>query len=152
MRQNTQRIGRCGELLVQYKLLRLGIESAPMTTDSGIDLVAFVSATERAVTIQVKTNAAPLPGGGKGKLSLSWWLPENCPADFAVFVDLSSDCAWLFSKAEVAASAQQFSSGRHHVYMYVDPSVRVRGTKPAMRTDFDAYLLEVRAAALLAAS
>lgn len=34
-------IGRCGELLVQYRLLKFGIESAPLTTDSGIDLVAY---------------------------------------------------------------------------------------------------------------
>jgi len=38
---STQRIGRCGELLVHYKLLKLGIESAAMTTDAGVDLVAF---------------------------------------------------------------------------------------------------------------
>jgi hypothetical protein len=39
-RLTTQRIGRMGELLVQYELLRHGIDSAPMTTDAGIDLVA----------------------------------------------------------------------------------------------------------------
>ena len=38
---STQRIGRCGELLVHDKLLKLGIESAAMTTDAGVDLVAF---------------------------------------------------------------------------------------------------------------
>jgi len=32
---NTQQVGRCGELLVQYKLLKFGIDSAPMTTDYG---------------------------------------------------------------------------------------------------------------------
>jgi hypothetical protein len=34
-------IGRCGELLVQHRLLKLGIESAALTTDTGIDLVAY---------------------------------------------------------------------------------------------------------------
>jgi len=28
-------------LLVQYRLLLLGVESAPMSTDTGIDLVAY---------------------------------------------------------------------------------------------------------------
>ena len=28
-------IGKCGEILVQYRFLRLGIESAPMSTDTG---------------------------------------------------------------------------------------------------------------------
>ena len=37
----TQQRGRCGELLVQYILLKHGIESAPLTTDTGIDLVAY---------------------------------------------------------------------------------------------------------------
>jgi hypothetical protein len=32
-------IGQCGVLFLQFKLLLRGIESAPMTTDSGIDLV-----------------------------------------------------------------------------------------------------------------
>src|SRR5712692_6750692 len=44
-------IGRCGEMLVQYHLLRAGIESAPMTTDTGVDLVAYLPATKRPFTI-----------------------------------------------------------------------------------------------------
>ncbi len=36
-----QQIGKCGELLVQYMLLKHGVESAPLTTDPGIDLVAL---------------------------------------------------------------------------------------------------------------
>lgn len=32
--------GRCGELVVQYTLLTRGIESAPLSTDTGVDLVA----------------------------------------------------------------------------------------------------------------
>ena len=63
----TAQIGRCGELLVQWKLLLRGIESAPMTTDSGIDLVAYAPPSSGAVTIQVKTNLQPKPRGGKGK-------------------------------------------------------------------------------------
>lgn len=38
----TAQIGRCGELLVQYRLLSHGIESSSMTTDSGVDLVAIL--------------------------------------------------------------------------------------------------------------
>lgn len=37
----TAQIGRCGELLVQCLLLLRGVESAPMSTDSGVDLVAY---------------------------------------------------------------------------------------------------------------
>jgi hypothetical protein len=65
-RFTTQQIGRMGELLVQYELLSQGIDSARMTTDSGIDLVAYSGVKGRSFTIQVKTNLTPKPGGGKG--------------------------------------------------------------------------------------
>ncbi len=148
---STLRIGRCGELLVQYKLLKLGIESAPMTTDSGVDLVAFAPRSQRAVTVQVKANDVAKPGGGKGKLALDWWIADDCPSELAAFVDLSTDTAWLMTKAEVAELAQQHSSGRYHLYMYVDPAAKPRGARLAMRRDFESYLLERRVASLLAA-
>jgi hypothetical protein len=40
MKLTTAQIGRDGEHLVQEQLLLHGIESAPLTTDTGIDLVA----------------------------------------------------------------------------------------------------------------
>lgn len=149
MRKNTQRIGRCGELLVQYKLLKLGIESAAMTTDAGVDLVAFSAKSQRAVTVQVKANDAPKRGGGKGKLALDWWIADDCPSELAAFVDVSTDRAWLFTKQELAEFAQQHSSGRYHLYMYVDPSTRSRGSKLGMLSDFDRFALEPRALELL---
>ena len=82
-------IGRCGELLVQYRLLRRRIESAPMTTDAGIDLVAYSPNSVRPVTIQVKTNLQPKPGGGRGKLALDWWISEASPAELVALVDLA---------------------------------------------------------------
>lgn len=142
---STLRIGRCGELLVQYKLLKLGIESAPMTTDSGVDLVIFSPISERVLTVQVKANHSPKPGGGRGKLALDWWIAEDCPSRLAAFVDVSTDTAWLMTKTELVGFAQQRSSGRLHFYMYTDVSARPRGDKPAMRADFDAHLLERKA-------
>ena len=146
---STLRIGRCGELLVQYKLLKLGFESAPMTTDSGVDLVVFSQQTGRAVTVQVKANDAPKPGGGKGKLALDWWIADDCPSELAAFVDVSSDSAWLLTKAEVSSIAQQHSNERYHFYMYVDGTAKPRGTKPAMRSQFDAHALERKAGIFL---
>jgi len=43
-------IGKCGELLVQYQLLLREVESAPLTTDSGIDLVAYSPRNARPVS------------------------------------------------------------------------------------------------------
>ena len=42
--------------MVQYQLLLHGIESAPMSTDTGIDLVTYSPKTATPVTVQVKTN------------------------------------------------------------------------------------------------
>ena len=68
----SAQIGRCGELLVQYRLLLCGVESAPMSTDNGVDLVAYAPRGAAPVTIQVKTNLKAKPGGGKGKAALDW--------------------------------------------------------------------------------
>jgi hypothetical protein len=117
----TQQIGRLGELLVQYELLRCGIDSAPMTTDAGVDLVAYSGVKRRSITLQVKTNMAPKPGGGKGALAVDWWVSEDCPAELYAFADLSSRRIWILTKQELASAAQQRSSGRLHLYMYTDP-------------------------------
>ena len=76
--------------MVQYLLLLRGIESAPMTTDSGIDLVVYSPTTAMPATIQVKTNLRAKPGGGKDKLALDWWLPEHSALPNLSLVDLSS--------------------------------------------------------------
>jgi hypothetical protein len=116
----TQQIGRLGELLVQYELLRNGIESAPMTTDAGVDLVAYSEIQGRSFTIQVKTNLAPKPGGGKGAAAIDWWVSEDCPAKLYAFADVSTRRIWLFKKDELAKTAQQRSTGRFHLYMYTN--------------------------------
>lgn len=91
LKLNTLQIGKLGELLVQYRLLLIGVESAHLTTDAGIDLVAYSQGKKEAVTIQVKTNLQPKPGGGKGKLSLDWWVPDNSPAELFALVDISEN-------------------------------------------------------------
>jgi hypothetical protein len=117
----TQQIGRLGELLVQYELLRCGIDSAPMTTDAGVDLVAYSGLKGRSITLQAKTNMAPKPGGGRGALAVDWWVSEDCPAELYAFVDLSSRRIWILTKQDLASAAQQRSGGRLHLYMYTDP-------------------------------
>lgn len=121
---NTQQIGKAGELLVQYRLLLLGIESAPMTTDSGIDLVAYSPRKQDAITLQVKTNLKPKPGGGKGKLALDWWIPDNSSAQLIAVTDLSRERVWVFKLAEIQKLAQQHPKGRYHLGMTVDPTLR----------------------------
>jgi hypothetical protein len=142
---STAQIGRCGELLVQYALLLRGIESAPMSTDTGIDLVAYSSKTGVPRTVQVKSNLEPKPGGGKGKLALDWWLPEKSPAQLVALVDLSTQKIWLFSHQEVEKFSQQKSSGRLHLYMYTDVTVRTKTTKRLAHShEFESYRIENR--------
>ena len=138
-------IGKAGELLVQQKFLLHGIESAPLTTDSGIDLVAYSSRKQDAITIQVKTNLKAKPGGGKGKLAIDWWASQNTPADLFAFVDLERSRVWLIKTEELATLAQQQPEGRYHFFMTVDPTAKPRKDgKLFYDYEFEKYLLENR--------
>ena len=138
-------IGKCGELLVQYMLLLQGVESAPMSTDTGVDLVDYSAQRARPTTIQIKSNLKPKPGGGKGKLALDWWIDEDTPAEYVALVDLSSQRVWIFSKDELNALLLQKSNGRFHLYMYTDPTVRLKKAgRSAFWHEFEKYLLEKR--------
>lgn len=149
MKLSTAQIGKCGELLVQYRLLLLGIESTPMSTDTGIDLVAYAPTRKHAATIQVKTNLKPKPGGGKGKAAIDWWLPEDSPAEIVALVNLESQKVWLMSHAEVKQYAQQNPEGKLHLYMYTDPSASPRKSdRLAHAYEFEAFLLENRSSKL----
>ena len=89
---NTQQIGRCGELLVQYRLLKHAVESAPLTTDFGVDLVAFRVDNKKPISIQVKTCTYR----DKNDKWVEWWVSNNCPADYIALVDLERDKCWIF--------------------------------------------------------
>ncbi len=146
----TLHIGRAGELLVQYRLLCRGIDSAPMSTDAGVDLVAYVPRRARAITIQVKTNWQAKPGGGRGKAALDWWIAEDTPALLIALVDLSSERIWLLTREELSELAQQKSSGRWHLYMYTDPEAKPRSKDRAvLAREFQRFELAARVEALL---
>ncbi len=115
-----------------------------MTTDSGIDLVAYSSKNNRPFTIQVKTKEKPLPGGGKGKLALAWDLRDNPPAEIVAIVDLSTDSVWLFTHSEFESLAQQHSAkGNLKLYMYVEEAIKTKKEMALLR-QFEQYRLENR--------
>ena len=147
-RLTSQHIGRLGELLVQYELLRQGIDSAPMTTDAGIDLVAWSPDKKRSFTIQVKTNLAPKPGGGKGAAAIDWWVDEACPAEWIAFADISTRRVWILTRRELDAVAQQRSNGRLHLYMYTDPDAGSRAYERNGDALFSKFLFENRTSVL----
>ncbi|HEY5581223.1 MAG TPA: hypothetical protein VIK56_08675 [Rhodoferax sp.] len=149
LKLSTQQIGKLGEFLVQYRLLEVGVESAHLTTDAGIDLVAYSHRRKEAITIQVKTNLKAKPGGGKGKLALDWWMPENSPAALFALVDVSEKRIWIFTREEMKANAQQKPEGRLHFYIHTDQNVKRRKDAPAASLhDFEVFLLENRIGSL----
>jgi hypothetical protein len=140
MPTNAQ-IGRAGELLVQCQLLKFGIESAQMTTDSGIDLVAYAPNPPRALTIQAKTKFRPVPAGGRGRLLLNWWLRKNSPADLVALVELERDRVWLLRHDEMIQFAQQDNAnGKLQLYFYTDLTVQPHHPQ-SLSTYFDRFLL-----------
>jgi hypothetical protein len=144
-RLSKAQIGHCGELLVQLRLLQSGIESARLSTDAGIDLVAYSPIKAQPLTIQVKTNLKAKPAGGKGNPALDWWIDGNSPAQLAAFADLSHQHVWLFRLPELISLAQQHSGGKHHLYMYLERKGTLRiPWRFAYRDEFDEYLLENR--------
>ena len=118
----TQHIGAAGELLVQYRLLKMGLDSARLTTDSGVDLVVYSPTTAQAITVQVKTVREPTPAGGRGKLAVGWNFPHDLRAQVLATVVLSEDEVWLFTLHEAQGLAQQHSDrGMRRLYWYTAP-------------------------------
>jgi len=145
---STQHIGAAGELLVQYQLLKMGIDSARMTTDAGVDLVVYAPGDRSASTAQVKTNMGPKPAGGRGPLSRGWYFPDQCPAQLLAFVALDTDTAWLFTLNEAQRLAQQHSDrGIRQLYWRLT-AAPVGPKSPRHEAQMVDYLLTTRAAQL----
>ena len=119
-----------------------------MTTDAGVDLVAYSEIRGRSFTIQVKTNSAAKPGGGKGAPAIDWWVSDDCPAEIYAFADVSTRRIWLFTKDELAFAAQQHPTGRFHLYMYTNPGVATSAHKRHGEERFSQFLFNNRISAL----
>lgn len=145
---NTQHIGAAGELLVQYQLLKMGIDSARLTTDAGIDLVVYAPGSSTATTVQVKSNLAPKPAGGKGQLLRGWDFPHSCTAQLLALVALDADRVWLLTMAEALGMAQQHSpQGIRKLYWYLEaPSGGAIGARHELQ--MEQFLLASRAPTL----
>jgi len=142
---NTQHIGAAGELLVQYQLLKLGIDSARLTTDAGVDLVVYAPGDRSASTVQVKANIGPKPSGGRGPLSRGWYFPHQCPAQLIALAALDTDTVWLFTLGEAQGLAQQHSDrGIRQLYWRLEPALS-GAAAPRHEGQMATYLLANRA-------
>lgn len=135
-----QAIGAAGELFLQYQLIKRGIDSARLTTDSGIDLVMYVPGSREAHTIQVKATNTNYPNGPGTSPQLWWIFPRTCKAQWLAVVDLTRDRAWLLPIEDALREARgNDSKGNTNLQWYI-------GEKPKRaihsETDFDRYQLD----------
>jgi len=144
MELSTLHIGAAGELLVQFKLLKYGIDSARMTTDAGVDLVAYSPKDHKAHTIQVKTKLRPTGAGGPGKKSLDWYLNDDSPAELIALVYLEKEIVWLLKIDEFRKYRQQKSEKNvMHLYMYTEAPSKTKHDH-SLESDYQTFLIENR--------
>ena len=134
---NKDQIIYAGKLLVQFKLLKNGID-ANLNFDEGNIHLKVVS-KNKTTTFNVKTTESPKPGGGKRKDAVSWNLGK-ISADFTACVNIADDEVWLFTPSDMCKLAQNPSKDK--LYIYTDKTVNAR--KKALKSEFNEYLLENR--------
>ena len=132
----TQQIGKCGELLVQYKLLKFGVEFAQMTTDYGIDLLAMHPTGHEAVTIQVKT--ARHRDRGSGSEWVVWSMPKKCIAQYVAAVDLERDKTWLLKTEDF----EQLAGSGRWLWWYISGQ-RPKRAKSQPEEEFTSYEMDI---------
>lgn len=142
---STQHIGAAGEILVTYRLLKHEVDSARLTTDSGVDLVAYSPVDGQATTIQVKTvrNASPAGGRAGAPPAVGWWFPHDTKAQLLALVLLETDDVWLLTLGEARDLAQQHNDrGMRQLYWYSDPARVPSGAR--QRSDLEPFIFERR--------
>ena len=147
MAANAHEVRERGVELVAEELRARGVRSVLRSPVPGIHLTAKAT-TGHEINVVVRTNLKPKPGGGKGKLALDWWIPDDIPTDVVALVDLSTRRIWMLRIGEVPELAQQYSNGRYHLYMYVDHTAALRVGN--YDTDFERHLLANRIGELFA--
>lgn len=138
----NQAIGAAGELIVQYHLIKRGIDSARLTTDSGIDLVMYVPGASEAHTIQVKATNTNFPYGVGTSPQLWFPFPVTCKAQWLAVVDLPRDLAWLLPIEDALRLARGKDKAGITTLMWYIGEKPKRATIPA-ESDFDEYRIGI---------
>lgn len=112
---SSAQIGAAGELLVQRQLLECGIDSARMTTDYGIDLVAYDKGTRKSFTIQVKTRQ-PERAGDRNRFA--WRIDKGKEKTTNLFAFVSDDKAWYLGSADLRKFGQKRSN--HTMFFFYE--------------------------------
>ena len=138
-RITSDQVGKCGELFVQYHLLKEGIDSPPMTTDPGIDLVTFSAG--KVATIQVKTSTHRSDSTNSW---VEWAVPNTCPASHVAIVDLEADAGWILPTAEFHKRGTRAGANRRLLW-----STDSRWQSPLAESNFHQYKIGPGVASLL---
>ncbi|HST63310.1 MAG TPA: hypothetical protein VLK84_31660 [Longimicrobium sp.] len=148
---STTQINEAGRLLVQAQLHSHGIETdrAPAGADHHLVIRAPGHLAEKTIRVQAKSE--PMPGGGTGRLALSWMLRGGFAGDLIAVTDLSTCRVWIFDTEEAFERAQQHpAKGDHHLIMVTEGAGMRRSRHPAILDEhFRDALLGARAGALL---
>jgi len=105
------------------------------------DLHVRPNPKSRTLTVRVFSRAAPSPGGGKGKVSVAWDVPPDCPADHVALVNLAGEDIWIMTFEEYVLIHQRPSPKSYRFVMSFDPSLRSKHAHIQVG-DFDQFRLE----------
>jgi hypothetical protein len=120
-------------------VLRHGIESAPITTDLGIDLVTYSPRSKLPLTLQVETT---LPQASRFEGYGARLVAGASPAELVALVELQHERIWALTREELVTVAQGASGGRLHVFVSTDRDARPLAG--AEGETFDRFLLKDR--------
>ena len=136
---NTQKIGRAGELFVQYQFLKFGVDSSLMTTDYGVDLVAFHIGWQDPLLIQVKSTRVKPDADSKW---VEWSVRDELKANYVALVDITRDKAWLFAKEEFLKVSSSTGGKGLRLWWYLPEHRPPRATLTRVEDDYRENLVE----------
>ncbi len=137
--RNTQKIGRAGELFVQYAFLKCGIDSSLMTTDYGVDLVAFHRMLPVPLLIQVKATRVKEEGETAW---VEWDTRDELIADYVALVDIERNKAWLFRKDEFKRISTSTGGTGRRLWWYIPGRLPERARLKRAEEDYRNNILE----------
>lgn len=134
-------ISQLGKTLVARQLIGCGHRLMKNVPGHGRSFA--IELQGRPYSVLVRSNLAPKPSGGSGKLALDWWFPQTLSADLLALADISANRVWLLTREDALRYAQQdgSASGKVHLYMHLDSVETRAGHERTHEEHFREFLL-----------